>query len=84
MLQTLNLINLKFWTNRLTFSINYKFQKILRLSGVGISICFYDVDFDADGGSRKLNVKSLSKLLSVISENESEVYEEIWAVLLAK
>ena len=31
---------LKFWTNCLTFSINYKLQKIIRLSGVGISICF--------------------------------------------
>ena len=70
MLQTLNLINLKFWTNWLTFSINYKFQKTLRLSGVGISICFFDVDLDADRGSPKLKVKSFSKLFSMMSEND--------------
>ena len=46
------------------------FQKILRLPGVGISILFFDVDLDADGGSPKLKVKSLSKVLSMMSEND--------------
>ena len=31
---------------------------------------FFDVDLDADGGSPKLKVKPLSKLLSVMSEND--------------
>ena len=30
----------------------------------------FDRDLDADGGSPKLKVKSLSKLLSIMSENE--------------
>ena len=70
MLQTLNLSNLKFWMNWLTFSINYKLQKILHLSGVGISICFFYVNLDAEGGSPKLKIKSLSKLLSMLSKND--------------
>ena len=36
----------------------------------GISICFFYVNLDADGGSPKLKVKSLSKLLSMMSEND--------------
>ena len=31
---------------------------------------FFDVDLDAEGGSPKLNIKSLSKLLSMMSEND--------------
>ena len=31
---------------------------------------FFDIDLDADGGSPKLKVKSLSKLLSMMSEND--------------
>ena len=36
---------------------------------------FFDVDLDPDGGSPKLKVKSLSKLLSMMSENDlCEIY----------
>ena len=31
---------------------------------------FFDVDLDAEGGSPKLKIKSLSKLLSMMSEND--------------
>ena len=70
MLQTLNLSNLKFWTNWLTFSINYKLQKILRLSGVRISICFLTSIWMQKEAPPKLKIKSLSKLLSMMSEND--------------
>ena len=66
MLQTLNMSNLKFWTNWVTFSINYKFQKILRLSGVGISICF----LTSIWMQTEAPLNSISKLLSMVSEND--------------
>ena len=68
MFQMLNLS--KFWTNWLTFSIYYKLQKILCLSGDGDFNLFFHVDLDAKGGSPKLKIKSLSKLLSMMSEND--------------
>ena len=35
---------------------------------------FFDVDLDAEGGSPKLKIKSLSKLLSMMSEMTSAIY----------
>ena len=38
------------------------------ISGGDFNLCF-DIDLDADGGSPKLKVKSVSELLSMMSEN---------------